>query len=371
MDESYLFRWLVPRVGPYFFAPHLAAVYDFMTTRDGHDNDILHRLLKRVGPRLLDQHAVAVCELIAEDVHTEHVLLPRLLERVGPSLFAPYQGLVAELSAHHISALPLDILTRILSFVELSDVRNVMLVCHRWYEASRCKEFWKQHVMQRIEKVIPQEHFIIYVKNSPWDPFFFSDETLREQVEWLFIRGSLGLHGHVGDDPVRGKTVCLSRYSNQDMRVWWKFDIRRFSAFRALFVHSPGRHRYCQNGKTKVLSYEWGGPELLLNVDFVRGTPDSRLMNGPIEVLCDKRPSCGEFSGQAARDKSYTPHGYGTWKFHNGDTFTSDTMAAFDGKPHGIGVNQHGQPVEYMCGAKVVQQSGDGKRRKLEIELPI
>jgi hypothetical protein len=54
-----------------------------------------------------------------------------------------------------------------------------------------------------------------------------------------------------------------------------------------------------------------------------------------------------------------TPHGKGTWRFADGTTLTGDKVA-FDGLPHGSGVNQDGKEETWFAGEK-----REKKRRKM------
>jgi hypothetical protein len=54
------------------------------------------------------------------------------------------------------------------------------------------------------------------------------------------------------------------------------------------------------------------------------------------------------------RDEVYvnlTPHGKGTWRFADGTTLTGDNVA-FDGLPHGTGINQDGKEETWFAGEK-------------------
>lgn len=88
-----------------------------------------------------------------------------------------------------VKAVPVDLLPFILGYTALSDTLSVMLVCRAWYAATQKHHFWSRRIQRKKEETISrlasgEEHFGDFILR--FNTFFHPEESLRQQVEWLF-----------------------------------------------------------------------------------------------------------------------------------------------------------------------------------------
>lgn len=112
--------------------------------------------------------------------------------------FGSHQKLIDQLpqeAVTHITtgldfySLPNDLMPKVLSYISLSDVRNVRSTCIRFAQAMRKQHFWHRLIAQKLEAIIQtndwrrQQAVALRKFNTFQSP---EPETLREQVEWIF-----------------------------------------------------------------------------------------------------------------------------------------------------------------------------------------
>lgn len=76
-----------------------------------------------------------------------------------------------EVKRNHISEFSVALLSHVLSFIALSDVKAVSLVCKKWHRAFQMPTFWMIHIARRLK---------LHLKSRKWllgfDNFFLGLE---------------------------------------------------------------------------------------------------------------------------------------------------------------------------------------------------
>jgi len=263
-----------------------------------------------------------------------------LFSRHEADLRAWYRDEIEDLERNHISTWSTSLLSYMLSFIELKDVRRVMLVCRQWYNASRGRDFWKRHIQRRMNALCPQE----LKRPLVFDNFIFAgvyEKSLREQVEWLFKTEKREAHVFKVSD-----AYYFQRYSNPNYISEWQF---------ALDGSFDCASYYQGNFITKY----WNEDGTVIVIDDKNRCLITQYNNGK---PCDKtQVICKQWltlAGNIWDGEGWTVstnifiHGKGTWTFPDGSTLTGDNVA-FDGLPHGTGVDENGKTVTYFAGSRV------------------
>lgn len=85
-----------------------------------------------------------------------------------------------------ITDLPVDVLAKLLSFVDSKDVYNCMRVCKLFYEATKKDHFWNRLIRKRLEDALVEPRFIPIIGN-----FYFPEYCMESRVsryEWIFAK---------------------------------------------------------------------------------------------------------------------------------------------------------------------------------------
>jgi len=151
----------------------------------------------------------------------------------------------------HLDRCDTNVLAMFLSYVALGDIFACMQTCKRWYEASRRKHFWKRHIDYELRTcaALPGLSFARSAVLT-FDTFGHPDrcETLRDQVEWLFRIGWIGI-GPAGDAS-KGvyPDVHITRYTHANMALSFIYNsdtkiimIRYFSVRHIHSTKATGR----------------------------------------------------------------------------------------------------------------------------------
>lgn len=233
-------------------------------------------------------------------------------------------------------SVPLDLVTLILSHVPLSSVKSVILTCKQWYECFKRADFWTKHVHRKL-KPFYEENFPALSSNeisqllNSFHPFMWRDESMKVQLEWLFV---------VNWVPAKFKkfdTIPCFWLSSEN--VGYQLDV----VFDKLETGAWAPN-VISSGHFKKKAHEDKWVEHGLYITFIRkGEPlcpiydrktciDGKTITRYIECTTPKG-DC--FFGQSLLEKVW-PHGAGRWIFSDGTTLTGDHVA-FDGLPHGEG----------------------------------
>jgi hypothetical protein len=217
--------------------------------------------------------------------------------------------------------LPLDIVTAILSHVDLKSVKAVMRVCKQWYQASRRHDFWKHHIRAAILRSHRCDGITLdQVTRAAASVDTFASpraETLREQVGWIFLAASWSSSWNAG---------------NSSIRPWIRFirSAHTKSSYECAIYTGTGKVKFrsWSTQVREVMVYECPLVEIKhIDVDYQNnhGVIVSNTWHFEGQVR-DKRSDDGD---SIAR---YIPHGNGTWTFADGRVLNGPNVA-FDGKP--------------------------------------
>ena len=128
---------------------------------------------------------------------------------------------------------PTDLLLALmLSFIELSDVKSVSLVCKKWNRAFALPTFWKRHIEKKLELHLDSRKWLCSFDNF----YLHTHETLRQQTEWLFMKGgkSFEIFTTVHDK------LGIKRYSTQETCVCWTPATHIYSYQECIFFYKEG-----------------------------------------------------------------------------------------------------------------------------------
>jgi hypothetical protein len=278
----------------------------------------------------------------------EKYLFKTICEMQKDAILKAYEQELKRVQSTHIALFPLDLLSYVLSFCTLGDVRAIKLVCKKWCEATENKTFWKRFVEQRVEKQLKDR------KKPIFDNFCFPQETLRNQTEWLFRRGYGAFSS--GDYSGESKRYWFHRQSSMAFRAKWICDengiVIECSYGEFTRKYQMETFNYLRNGISHFY-YLCSYGVLEINCDVIQ----ENILPQKLRkfVYRGEDDTLFEGEGMLLADREKLAHGGGLWKFADGTTFSGDNVA-FAGKPHGHGIDQDGKAVEYFSGEVVYKK---------------
>jgi len=222
--------------------------------------------------------------------HLPNELLEKALKVPSFNMFAPTE------------------LAMILSYTDLKDTKSIMLTCKKWYEATQRVHFWKQRIEVAKRKIGGKLFQLFDTFKSP------VQETLRDQVEWLFRRRSWIL--------VRSRSIvrrsrdhCIDQYfegSNVSSHCWFEPDSQTsFSTKKGKYVRVNIREK----GLIKIEKEKYDDKKAVVK-----------------KILDDDSIYEGEAEEMDSKKKVWTPHGDGKWIFPDG-TILEGKGIAWKGEP--------------------------------------
>ena len=270
------------------------------------------------------------------DESDQEYLFEQLCKRIGTrKLMNMFQKDIERMEETHISTFNVTLLAHVLSFVERSDVNAVSRVCKKWNAAFKLPNFWKQHILAKF-KLLPK-----HALAEKFDNFFFSNqETLQQQLEWLFVNG-----WHLTSvDPLDATDLQITRKSNSRWAVSW--------IYPSTYIRHEFTGTLTLSGDAKVVilnpqdsRYE----RIEYNTTYFAAA--RKYGRDTVQMTCKKMDG-SKWEGQGTNTLTVHPHGMGTWTFPNGDIFRGVDVA-FAGEPHGVGHDQDGKEIEYFAGKRI------------------
>ena len=119
-----------------------------------------------------------------------------------------------------------DLLPLALSYVSLSDIRNVMLTCKAFYAATQKRDFWRVNVERfksRIANGVIDKTKARAIRR--FDTFLVNEESIREQVQFIFNKKWRTLRGTLELGKAFNKhLMAVSRVSSEDVYVLHEYD---------------------------------------------------------------------------------------------------------------------------------------------------
>ena len=206
----------------------------------------------------------------------------------------------------------IDLLANILSYIDVSDIRNCWIVNKKFALIISTKlHFWKRqsdYAMKRFAK----KHSIIHLSHlfHLFDPFFIKGESLKSQMGWIFDSRYFNMCDYHN---------LFFIYKRHDNSKWSRFKI--YIESKTLFVVSVYTSKYSIIMNGLVKSYYPEGGDVVFQ----------ELLNGKTVRANGYVPSqCAFWNGEVyPKGSQYIPHGKGKWTFDDGGI----SEGAVDGKP--------------------------------------
>lgn len=223
--------------------------------------------------------------------------------------------------------LSVDVLSYLLAFTQTNETRTIMLVCKKWLDASRKSIFWRGRIVRKLREHAGTDFMKLY---KDFNPFIFHEVDLFHKLGWIF------------------KTFKSDKSKNV-LFLWLHLTGSMLFTFNKNSVHKhvitlnlsdnsySGIHKYNRtNGLIELRVYKKD-----ITSEVVIESIVCRYTNGTLYV------------GQAlGNNQKINPHGGGKWTFLSGKTFEGENVA-FDGLPHGKGLDENGQRVVYFAGVEI------------------
>lgn len=247
-----------------------------------------------------------------------------------------------------------DVLTKMLSYVSISDVYNMIRVCKAWHACMEKPEFWTRHVRWRVQEALKHDkqfseddrRMII----NEFHPFKWTDISMQTRLEWLFRQNDSSFRIQI-EWSVDFLVVSLN-ISPKTTSYGLSMEFKRQtvcdklwpqSMFNGIFTRENGK--WVNHGPSVMTFYSTPFNKWLdfgiRHMEYARDVCQScvgsyRLLNGyQFEGECDVN-TC-------------KPHGKGKWTFPDGTTLTGDKVA-YDGEPHGVGQDDE---AEWFAGERL------------------
>lgn len=226
------------------------------------------------------------------------------------------------LNGPFLNDLPIDLLAKALSYISLSDIRNVRSTCIAFAQAMRKQHFWHPLIQHALKYCIEQREITnqVEIRNILAFNTFESPvvETLREQVEWIF-------------KPMRwtyffiktGQFVGRRTHSNTNLENKFRYGFNKLNSVTwyesARFYDDDGR--YISIGK---------GDNPIIRIEMQKGIYDKAVGSKKIVELD------AVFDGNLIyRNGTWFPHGNGKWTFADGSVLEGNDVASM-GEPRFI-----------------------------------
>ena len=264
-------------------------------------------------------------------------ILSKLAEVFGPD--APVAIIDIIKSRPTISILPVDIIANILNYTNLKDTLNTMMVCKKWYKASRLERFWRERILKGFKKHTKsvQEYEVL---KTHFDVFLIKEQPFKTKLEWLFFSDS----AQVG----RGDNVFKNYNLYLRISLWDVESYELIITFNTITKEKMTKYNViCKNntGKWVKSGLDVCYIDNSLPLKYIKRIHPSKQCD--IEwVSTDGHIFKGD--GLCFND-TVQPHGGGKWTFLDGTTLTGSNVA-FAGHPHGVGAADEDK---YFAGKKV------------------
>lgn len=229
-----------------------------------------------------------------------------------------------------------DLLTCILGHVDLRDIKHVFLTCKRWSTLGGCAQFWQPFVAKKLAP--------FPIKGITAGMLLKLLETPRKAFEWVFGK----------DVAMRPAYFILSHF------LKFVCDSERKSVVE-LFVYNEDNLEVINFNLVKdtgVITYHFteGRTEKL---NWIVYRTDQNIVYKGEATEIPRRDGIS-FTLKCTKTK---PEGSGTWTFPDGSTFSGENVA-LGGLPHGKGLWNNTEEVEFDFGHKIIH--GSQKRRKIK-----
>lgn len=254
-----------------------------------------------------------------------------------------------------------DVLTKMLSYVSLSDIFNVIQVCKTWYACMQRPEFWTRHVRKRVEEKLIRKN--MFTRNEisfiveTFHPFLWKHASMEQRFRWIFCRRkdkfSLSI---TKDDFISLYISPVGIGFDNGFKFVPEHEFGQVyldMVSESKYVQSPHTKEWLDHGKCYQRKCESPKNTWLRSGDY-----DLVYENGLLKECYGYCILSNGFIYEGNCDLYRSrPHGKGKWTFPDGTTLTGDDVA-YDGLPHGKGQDDE---LEWFAGHRV-----DTKKRKME-----
>ncbi len=219
------------------------------------------------------------------------------------------------MSVSLLNDLNIDLLANILSYIDVSDIRNCWIVNKKFAQIMSTKlHFWKRQSDYALIRYA-KKHSIMHLSHlfHFFDPFYIKGESLKSQMGWLFDWK---------------KFVISSEFfiNNDTVLIHKQHDNCKWTRFRILYTSKKLYAVSIYNSDSHVLQNS------VLETFYTDGRRTvAEYLNHRIVKANGYVPSqCAFWNGEVYEKESlYIPHGKGTWTFDDGRI----SEGAIHGKP--------------------------------------
>ena len=236
-----------------------------------------------------------------------------------------------------ISILPTNIIASILNYTDLKDTLNVIMVCKKWYQASRLNHFWRERILEGFGKYAKTDQEYELLKTH-FDVFLVKEQPFREKLEWLFMKNPTKIDYN---DEVSGD-YDYSFHITPENKLYEL----------AIYINSilkNKKQRYFLSKRNNKGNWDLDGLDVYYYYDKTELKYSKKIQRGGEWYIEWDSKQGHSFKGGALNYNILKPHGAGKWTFLDGTTLTGNNVA-FDGIPHGVGAADED---EYFAGEKV------------------
>ncbi len=237
---------------------------------------------------------------------------------------------------YNIHCVGKNILIHTFSFININDIKHIPLVCKNWNKIFKTSEFWQPFVERKLQE------YPLCCQNANF--FFKYSPSFRRSFDWIF-----------------DKNENIKWQKNNTSGIIFLY-LGNSTTIELDNTFSYVLNIVYNNPTTTNISEKYTFTDCLKYYSFT---------NNPFEVHKIKftRSDDGiSFEGksndneQIEKYDKLLPHGSGTWTFPDGSTFSGDNVA-FEGVPHGKGIWNGKEQVEFEFGVRIKEGY---KRRKIE-----
>lgn len=261
---------------------------------------------------------------------------------------------VERMRQNHIAHFPLCLLAKLLSFTENRDIFNVIQVCHKWYAAFKLPTFWEPRIERLAMKLRPRKLIMSFFQQM--DNFGIVSESLDSQCRWIVHRNynlSFSVNSFMFSRPIFGNQSLTYLFVDNTIVQYSikprpEYPKNKEYMEEHLFRNQPYGIFYA------CIPWQHGSVITSISLLIEYRAQDESLWNGYSTIV-------KEYDWDKIK-----PHGKGKWTFSDGSTFQGDAVA-FDGVPHGTGVDQDGHQVEYFAGTHVAPKGDQGPIKRMRL----
>lgn len=259
------------------------------------------------------------------------------------------------LQSLHISNFSSNLLLCVFRHCRLEDTKSIMRVCSQWFAATQLREYW----MPFIRNALQEKRLDKWVNLV--NPFLFQTLSLREKVGWLFSKRD------IWEETARDAGFyCLIIPYSFNMEMTFIINDATPTHLSMSYTNPRFKESGYVQGETWFPTPEKSGMLWQKHLRDYKGDDDPTQHISTIFYKLDL-PEPMFYEGEGVDNK---PHGKGVWRSSfepNSTIILQGDRVAWDGLPHGVGIDGEGRTVEYWAGERVERDEETNKRRKVNL----